>query len=355
MSADKVINAIERKEFIKRLKARQTMKRLPVHAFDEVGDTNGKINKSFGLCEGAYLEDMYHELMANPDNNYVTCMDESLYDHRIPLEEFKGRKISVILKTSKSKSYERRHHSSEAERATKAELICSRVADLYGIRTEYVAPIKDNPYGSIVVDFLSGDEQLEDYGEFTGKHPTVYAEGSSISKWIEPLYDEILHRAPGKNFQKRFAYIRPMLRDLVKQFIFKKYIVHDADFCSANLGIVHTPDYKVMEISPIYDFERCLLPGIRSAQGDGLEEDIEFLVRHWPGLLKSVIKDFTLPQEKKQRMKTIIGTFESQPATAREYYNIIENSTYNFLETARMEYAKRGIDFDTLEEEKVLE
>ena len=355
MSVDKVIDAIERKEFIKRLKARQTMKKLPIHAFDEVGETNGKINKSYGLCEGTYLEEMYHFLMANPDNNFVTCMDESLYDQQIPLEEFLERKISVIVKNSKSKSYERRHQSSEAERATKSELICSRVADLYNIKTEYVAPIQDNPYGCIIVDFLSGNEQLEDYAEFTGKHPTVYASGSSIRHWIEPLYHEILKVAPGKTFQKRYAYVRPMLKEMIKQFIFKKYIVHDADFCSANLGIVHSPDYKFMEISPIYDFERCLLPGIRSAQGDGLEEDISYLVGAWPGLLKSVIKDFTLPQAKKQKVKDIIGTFESRSATAREYYNIIENSTYNVLEQARMEYEKQNIDFETLVEEKVFE
>lgn len=355
MSVDKVIDAIERKEFIKRLKARQSMKRLPIHSFDEVGDTNGKIDKSYGLCEGEYLEEMYHYLMANPNNNFVTCMDECLYDQQISLEEFRTRKISVIVKTSKSKSYERRHQSSEAERATKAELICSRVADLYNIKTEYVAPIKDNPYGSIVVDFLSGNEQLQDYAEFTGKHPTVYAEGSSVSKWIEPMYQEILKRAPGKTFHKKYAYVRPMLREMVKQYIFKKYIVHDADFCSANLGIVHSPDYKFMEISPIYDFERCLLPGIRSAQGDGMDEDIEFLVSAWPGLLKTIVKDFTLSAEKKQKMKGIIGTFEERTATAREFYNIIENSTFSFLERARIEYAKQGIDFETLEEEKVFE
>lgn len=355
MSVDKVIDAIERREFIKRLKARQTMKRLPIHAFDEVGDTNGKINKSFGLCEGSYLEEMYHTLMSSPDNNFVTCMDECLYDQHISLEEFKERKISVILKTSKSKSYQRMHHSSEAERATKAELICSRVADLYNIKTEYVAPIKDNPYGSIVVDFLSGDEQLEDFGEFTGKHPTVYAEGSSIRNWIEPMYDIILKKAPGKTFQKRYAYVRPMLREMVKQFIFKKYIIHDADFCSANLGIVHSPDYKFMEVSPIYDFERCLLPGIRSAQGDGLDEDIAYLVSAWPGLLKTIVKDFSLTQSKKHKMKDIIRTFESRPEDAREFYNIIENSTFNFLEMARIEYEKQNINFETLEEERVFE
>ncbi len=355
MGVDKVIDAIERKEFIKRLKARQTMKTLPVHAFDEVGDVNGKINKSFALCSGSYLEEMYHDLMSNPDNNYVTCMDESLYDHKIPLDEFKGRDISVILKTSKSKNYDRRHQSSEAERSTKAELICSRIADVYNIKTEYVASIKDNPYGCIIVDFLRGDEQLEDFGEFTGKRPTVYAKGSSIRNWIEPLYHEILQVAPGKTYQKKYAYVRPMIKEMVKQFIFKKYIVHDADFCSANLGIVHSPDYKFMEISPIYDFERCLLPGVRCGQGEGLEEDIAYLVSAWPGLLKSVINDFTLSLTKKQRVKGIIENFENHTDIARELYNVIENSTFNFLEMARREYKKQNIDFATFEEEKVLE
>ena len=355
MAVDNVIEAIERKEFVKRLKARQTMKKLPIHAFDEVGAVNGKINKSFVMCEGAYIEAMYYDLTGNPDNHFVTCIDESLYDHHISVEEFRGRKISAIVKDSDSKGYQKSIKSSEAERSTTAELICSRVADLYSISTEYVAPIKGSPYGCIVVDFLSGNEQLEDYAEFTGKKPTVYAEGSSIANWIDPLYEEILKRAPGNSFQKKFAYVRPMIKEFVKQYIFKKYIVHDADFCSLNIGVVHTPDYKEMKISPLYDNERCLLPGVRCEQGSGLEEDIAYLVKHWPGLLKSIIREFTLPQEKKQKMKSIIETFEERSDTANEYFNIIENSTLNFLEVAKREYQKQNIDLSAVEEERIIE
>ena len=350
MSVDKVIDAIERKEFIKRLKARRTMKSLPVHQFDEVGDTNGKINKSFGLIEGHYIEQMYYDLLSDPDNNFVTCVDECLYDQNIELEEFRNMKVSSILKVSTSTKYENRHKSSEAERSTKAELICSRVANLYNIKTEYVAPIKDNPYGCIIVDFLSGDEQLEDFGEFTGKHPTVYSAGSSIRNWMEPFLDEIVQRIPGKDYKAKYAVVRPMMKEMVKQYIFKKYIVHDADFCSANLGIVTSPANKTMSVSPIYDFERCLLPGIRSAQGDGLEEDIHFLVKHWPGLLKSIIKDFTLSQTNKQKMKKMIASFEPTTDRAREYYNIIENSTFNFLALSHIEFTQQGIDYEAINE-----
>ena len=352
MSVERIVETIDRQEFVKRLKARQTMKRLPIHQFDEVGDTNGKINKSFGLIEGHYIEQMYYDLLADPDNNFVTCVDECLYDQKIELEEFKKMKISSILKVSKSTQYEKRHNSSEAERSTKAELICSRVANLYNIKTEYVAPIRNNPYGCIVVDFLSGDQQLEDFGEFTGKHPTVYNGNSSIRKWMDPFLDEILKRAPVKDYKAKCAYVRPMMKEMVKQYIFKKYIVHDADFCSANLGIVSTPDNKYMTVSPIYDFERCLLPGIRSGQGVGLEEDLRFLVKHWPGLLKSILKDFTLSSVDKQKMKSMIKQFEPSADKAREYFNIIENSTFNFLGLSQVEFAHQGVDFESIPEDK---
>jgi hypothetical protein len=142
------------------------------------------------------------------------------------------------------------------------------------------------------------------------------------------------------------------MKEMVKQYIFKKYIVHDADFCSANLGIVSTPDNKYMTVSPIYDFERCLLPGIRSGQGVGLEEDLRFLVKHWPGLLKSILKDFTLSSVDKQKMKSMIKQFEPSADKAREYFNIIENSTFNFLGLSQVEFAHQGVDFESIPEDK---
>lgn len=354
MSVEKITTEIDRIEFVKRLKARQSMKRVPVHQFDEVGDVNGKINKSFGMVEGHYIENMYHDLTSNTDNNYVTCVDECLYDQKISLEEFKNMKISTILKVSKSTQYDRRYGSSEAERSTNAEIICSRVANHYNIKTEYVAPIKNNPYGCIIVDFLSGQEQLEDYSEFTGKHPTVYAPGSSIKYWMEPMLEEIIKRLPIKDYKTKYTYVRPMMKEMVKQIIFKKYIVHDADFCSANLGVITTGNPLDMKVAPIYDFERCLLPGIRSGQGVGLEEDIQFLVKYWPDLLKSIMEDFTLTQLNKQKMKNDIYTFEKSSERAREYFNIIENSTYNFLVVSQTELDKQKVKNETINEENIL-
>ena len=140
---------------------------------------------------------------------------------------------------------------------------------------------------------------------------------------------------------------------MVKQFIFKKYIVHDADFCFANLGVVTTDNPLDIKIAPIYDFERCLLPGIRSGQGVGLEEDIQFLVKFWPDLLKSIMKDFTLSQIDKQKMKKDIYTFEKSADRAREYFNIIENSTYNFLVISQTELDKQKTQTENISDKNV--
>ena len=352
MSVETIKTDIERKEFVKRIKARRSMKNLPIHNFDEVGEVNGKINKFFTMCEGSYLIEMYKELTSNPNNNFITCVDECLYDYNISLDDFSKTKISTILKLSNSTQYENRHKSSEAERSTKSELICSRVANLYNIKTEYVAPIRNNPFGCIVIDFLRGDEKLEDFTEFTGKNPSVYLPGSSIRRWMEPFLEGIIHRVPKLDNKTMNEIVRPMMKEMVKQYIFKKYIVHDADFCAVNFGIVSDTATNHMSVSPIYDFERCLLPGIRSGQGVGLEEDIHFLVKHWPGLLKSVLKDFTLSNEKKHEIKATISKFESDVNRAKEFYNIIDNSTYNVLTTSRIEFAHQNIDYDTVQEDR---
>ncbi len=351
---DKIMDTVTGSEFLKRRRAWKATREVPAHAFDEVGETNGRINKKYVLCEGSYLEEMYHDITSNFNNGYITCIDEDFVDADFTLDEFRKKKISCIMKLSEFKSYNRRYKESEAERATSAELICSRLANLFNVTTEYVAPIHDNPYGSILIDFLSGDEELMDFEEFTGTRPTVYAEGSNIGKWIEPLVNTIIKKSPVKGQNLMARVVRPMVRDFVKQYMFKKYIVHDNDLCFANIGVVHNADNTLLRMSPLYDYEKCFLPGIRSSQGQGLEDDLDYLVEHWPGLLKGVINDFTLTDEKKQQMVDIVKRFEPSAVKANEFCNLIENSTINFVGNAYMAYARQGLDVDEILAEKTM-
>lgn len=332
-------------EFIKRVKARQAMKNLPIHNFDIVGKINGYIKKQAVRCEGVYLEKMYYDLMSNPNNNYITCIDELLYNDKIDWQTFKNTKISSLLKESDLKDFDIRFNCSDAERSTKAELICSRLANMFNIKTEYVAPIKDNPYACIIIDFLKGNESIQDFREFTQTSPPVYSDGPAIKVWIESLTSAIIDKVVSNKKANFSAYVIPMVTDFTKQYIFKKYVVHDSDLCSKNISIVLTPNNEKLEISPMYDYERCLCPGIRSGQAYGIEEDIQYLVENYPTILKSIIHDFTLTPSKKQYLRSVVRLFEPLTENQTELINLVENSSFNFVTMSRITLDKENMKF----------
>lgn len=318
-------------DFVKYMKAKQVMKKLPVYSFDEVEEPDGKVIKRFVRIKGDYITKMYTDIMHSPSHNYITCVDNLLHNEKIDREEFENTKVSAILKTPPTDAYNVICKMNEAERATMAELVCSRVANLLNVKTEYVAPIKDNPYGCIIVDFLQDKEQVESFSDFTKTVPSSYLKEFDISNWISPLVNEVFFRTPGalENPQIVGEKIYPIVEDFARQFLFKKYIIHDADLCAVNVGIITTPDGN-SSVAPAYDYEQCLMPGIRTLQGEGMEKDIMYLARIYPQILKNIAKDFTLDDSRKNKLKDILDTFCTKDDLREEYYNLMVDSCLNF-------------------------
>jgi len=326
---------INKYEFAKQRKALCYMKKIPLCNFSEADIPIGKIEKKFVMCRGSYLTEMYNDIMFSLINNYVTCLDSLFSQENFPLDEFKKQKISAILKKSTFTNIDEFNLESEAERSTKAELICSRIANIYNIKTEYVAPIVNNPYACIVIDFLNKDDCLLDFEEFTGEKPSVYKKDSHIKNWIEPLKISLIAKLRNENCTQEN--INSVIKDFVKQYLFKKYIVHDDDLCTTNMGIVHTFDYKYIKIAPMYDYERCLLPGHRTGQCEGLEEDLKYLAEYYAEILQDVIDDFTISEYNKNTIFNIISRFENNKSLANQYFNLINNSTLNVIKFAEKE------------------
>lgn len=318
-------------DYIKYFKAKSAMKKLPITEFDVADEPDGKITKKFVRVKGEYITQMYTDISRSSQHNYITCVDNLIYDEKIDRQEFNSMKISCILKTPPSDTYNVIVKTSEAERATMAELVCSRVANLLNIKTEYVAPIVNNPYGCIIVDFLKGKEKVESFTDFTKISPSSYLSEFDIGNWISPLVNETFFRIPGALENPHLAgdQIYPMVEDFSRQYLFKKYIVHDADLCSVNVGVITSPNGDI-SIAPAYDFEQCLMPGIRTAQGQGRERDLMLLAKNYPKILEKIAKDFSLDADKKNELIEIINTFCIRDDLKREYYDLIVNSCLNF-------------------------
>lgn len=335
MSGKRIWDYLNSKGLVKDMKARSALKNLPVFPFDEADKPSGKIDKKFVRCSGKYLTQMYTDITSSPAHNYITCVDTPIHKEKIDREEFECLKISAILKTP---SKDLRRVSSkipEAERATMAELVCSRVANLLNVKTEYVAPIENNPYSCLIVDFLKNKESIENYSDFTNSHQSAYIEGFYIGGWINHLASEISARTLSAELGTEYSVgrVNSVVEDFARQYLFKKYIVHDADLCDVNIGIITTPDGDI-SMAPAYDFEQCLMPDIRMMQGQGLEEDLEYLVERYPHVLKNIAGDFTLDSYRKKELKEIIDRFCPNDDLKTEYYNLIVNSCLSFVTNA---------------------
>ena len=303
-------------------KAKQAFQKVPLVDFDETNFADfffGTSPKTFLQCRGSYLLDMFREIRSDQNTNYVTCVDQLIKDNTYTEEQFKDFPVSVILKTPSSK---------RKEIYTRNELITSRIASTFGIPTEYVAPIEDNPDKYIAVDFLNYDQKLETLSEFVGEKLNFYnydKEGP-LKYAFQLLMNETLRFFKDKGRYANALKLKRILVDFVTQYFFKKYIVHDSDFCGVNVGIILSHANKNMNISPAYDFESCFMPGIRSAQGYGLEDDIEFLAKNYPSILKSVLETFTMTDEREAKIKGVFEKFEADENLRQEHFNLINNS-----------------------------
>lgn len=319
------------KDFFKRrenaLKAKKSFNEVPLVPFDEVNLDDmykGKCDKEFTRCLGWYLMDMVNEIKNNPSTNYVTCVDDIINDVNFNEGNFEKYGVSVVLKTPTSKKIE----------FAKNELIGSRVAEIFGVKTEYVAPIKNNKNKYLAVDFLSGDQQLTTFKEFVEKeHINTYTfkDGDCcIRHWINPLIKSAYEKMPIKSGIRKMMALEPLITDCVRMYILKKYIIHDADFCSLNMSVVYSPGYRNLQIAPAYDFEQSFMPGIRSYQGHGLEEDIAYLAKNYPSILEKVMNDIIVTNEKESKLKSVFAKFEDDKEKATELFNLVNNSVISF-------------------------
>lgn len=326
---------MDAEEIVRKMKIRNAMKNVPLTSFDDTDVPDGLEVKKFARCKCSYLDEMYDDVSIN-DSHYITCIDPLIRDEKISKEEFDSMHISTIVKGYYG-SYDISEHdlNTKLEDAS-SELICSRLANLFGVKTQYVAPIKGNPYCSIIVDFLKDKEQILNFKEFTDASPSSYLKGFDISSWINPLVNKVFFMTPDAFFNPELARadINRLVEDFVKQYLFKKYIVHDSDLCSVNIGFVVTPDGKY-DVAPAFDFSNCFAPGVRTPQGDGLEQDIEYLSKNYPDILKNITQGFELAFNKKDEIKGIIQRFAPEPHSVKDYYNLVENSTLNVVETAK--------------------
>ena len=317
----------ELKDYIEQQKEIKSIKKLyniPLDAFDEFerqGIFGGGINKQFARCNGSYLMDMFFELRKDR-NHYVTCVDDLIYDKTIDSSMLKKSSVSCIIKESdKNNQYSSRL----------SELIASRLANEFGINTEFVQPINGTNSCYLIIDFIKTGQSFEsfrDYFDFI-QGVSFYDFSNNccvLEKFMKQIPDCLRENLKSLSPIKRQVIIKKFLTDFVKQYIFKKYIIHDADICSVNAGVILTNDNNIVTLAPAFDYEQSFNPGKRISQAFGLEEDLEFLADNYPFILMNVKNTFAINSTRIKNISKIFERFDKLENRRYDYYNLVINS-----------------------------
>lgn len=296
---------------------------VPLSTFHEVienDDYNGFCPKENLICDGKYLLDMRHELQSNPDNYFETCVDDLIYDDEVTDEQFSNLKVSTILK---KKDLSRIGSASN-------ELICCRLANLFGIRTQYVAPIENHDEYILIVDFLSKRKKFLDFYDYTHldqdkSYPYNKSNNGEgyIQLWIKRMLGELnrdLSKVPDPVRMRRINHI---LVDFIRMYIFKRYIVHDVDACVVNFGFTYSKvNFSDIELAPAFDFEKAFCKSYGKFDFNGLDEDIKYLNDNFPEQLKEALSTFCINSNIYQNICDIITAFDNNDKSSSAHSKI---------------------------------
>ena len=276
---------------------------VPTVKFDKfIPQTHlGKTPKEWVMCEGWYLRSMYEDLRQHPNNNYVTCMDNLVYDKDFGFDGLDRTKVSCILKKA----------DSGTQYDITSELIASRIANLFGVKSQYVAPVGSAIDKCICVDFLSGQQQMDNYYEFTGTFylpAFTYERGDSpVRSWVEKLERALKDKLAHLSSDTRQEIISNVLKDFIKQYLFRKYIVRDGDPAGVNYSFVYEKeDMSDLHVSPLYDLQYAFTKDKLRSQFYGLDDDMQYLANMYGVELDQVISEFGSPSFDK--VKSIVYT-----------------------------------------------
>lgn len=277
--------------------------------------------KSFVQTKGWYLHKFFEDIRSKHNNSYVTCVDDLLSDKNTTEEEFKNFSVSSIL------------HIADKKAQTFNSLYSARLANILGIRTQYVAPHKTDIKKYISIDFLKGKETIENFYEFTGLNKyhldAHYGMPNTLQRWLQPLDASLRNKLKPLTDTKRTQVYKDIMTDFIKLYFFKKYVIMDSDLAGKNFGFVHSkPDYSDAVVSPAYDYEYSFYyPNMQFSQSE-MKEDFKFLFDFNHGMFSAIQNYFDVDLKPGSKNHSQIhAVFEEFPdKDAEEKFRIVINN-----------------------------
>lgn len=274
-------------------------------SFDEVCDQNqagGSSPKVFVRVRGSEMKNLYDDVLAN--ENFLTCVDSLIRDNDFSRENFNNFYISSIVKQISPES-------------VTSEVLASRIASLMGVSTAYTEKHCDGDK-VISVDFLKGKQQfctLEDI-LIPGCYVLLFYIGRNqpnIKIYIDALRKSLDDKIPN-DYPNKSQTILNAITELIRQYIFRVYIINDEDFTPYNIGLVCDEGDFNYSIAPMFDCELSLSAShnLISSTKDfyPLLRDLEYVFNEYPLVLSRIVNDYMRPS-KKEIVDIVKGNIKS--------------------------------------------
>lgn len=286
----------------------------------------GTAKKRFVRTSGQVLLDMYDEISSGQIPNAVTCVDDAIKSGSLSREEFADTYISTIVKKARRGDIEYKN----------SELIASRISQILGVKTSYIAPYGDkNSDQYICVDFLKDKEEIVDFCEFTG---ATFIDGVTLPAEVWLQY---LERGMEKNLPKQ-SHVREKLRDDIITDFIRWYLVNVAilkndDIGKYNVAFIHKEGQKNFSLAPAYDLEYTMgktkgrIEFFPFEAERRLEESIEYFIKNYPKHLEKAMQDINIQHSAidMHRVNRVIEEFSGQ-----------EKGDYSVLHNRKLENSK---------------
>ena len=279
--------------------------------YDEVdAEKVGTSTKSFVMCKGEHLVNLYRYKKSKPQSHIITCVDN--YIESSTEEEFKNLKIPVVLKSAR---YDDKEY-------TISEVTASQLAEVFNINSPYISYVNDNPQLIMSVDFLGKRNQMESFADMIDNHKIGRIH--PISLWID-YFNEETEKEKYKNIQPEIK--KQLLLDLIRAFLIRRAVLMDNDLNSGNLGFIFNKDFSEMSLIS-FDYEYCfnnnskIVDMTKAIPKDFIEKNVIWLSKYYPNELQIIINELSLTGEQKQQICDILDEYKVSSGM-RDYWKRI--------------------------------
>lgn len=279
----------------------------------------GSSKKTFGVAHISHFKSMVEDIACDNPYNYQTCINEEIiYGDDLP--EY----IPVVIKYDRGLNSHTRYCN-----FVEADLMASKIAGLFGVRTACVQPAKElapNEKALVSVCFLrAGQHFCTATQVLSGK--LLYHFYNGLADWLQEIegwFDKTI-RMTGEDTMNIEMDI---IGDMIQHYVVRSLILNDTDFSSNNLGIIlgDSIDMLDIQLAPMFDLEYSF-QGMKNYNNDDwvnripndwlsdlprLKKDLTAVAKKYRHFLDKAIKSLDV-ENIADKIREIVSPYDSQP------------------------------------------